>query len=73
MKTYVHLWLYLAEFFLEWEMFQTNVVEKIKTNFMFNKFFPENRSVYEILWKNMVEPDWPQMIIQYGACTLHAG
>ena len=28
MKTYAHLW-YFAEFFLEWEMFQTEVVEKI--------------------------------------------
>jgi hypothetical protein len=32
MTTYVHLWYCLAEFFLEWEMFQTEVVEKIKTN-----------------------------------------
>jgi hypothetical protein len=31
METYVQLWQYLAEFFLEWEMFQTNVVEKMKT------------------------------------------
>jgi hypothetical protein len=30
MKTYLHLW-YLAQSFLEWEMFQTKVVEKIKT------------------------------------------
>jgi hypothetical protein len=27
----VPLWQYLAEFFLEWEIFQTNSVEKIKT------------------------------------------
>jgi len=31
MKTSTHLWLYRAEFFLEKEMFQTKVVEKIKT------------------------------------------
>jgi hypothetical protein len=31
MKTYVHLWQYLAEFFLEWETFQTKFVEKVKT------------------------------------------
>jgi hypothetical protein len=30
MTTYVNLW-YLAQFFLGWEMFQTNLVEKIKT------------------------------------------
>jgi hypothetical protein len=34
MKTYVHLWHYLTEFFLEWEMFQTKVVEKIKTHIL---------------------------------------
>jgi hypothetical protein len=37
--TYVHSWQYLAAFFSEWEMFQTKVVEKIKTHFMFNNFF----------------------------------
>jgi hypothetical protein len=45
MTTYVHLWLYLAEFFLECEMFRTKVVEKIKTHFMFYNFSPENRAV----------------------------
>jgi len=28
---------------------------------MFSKFFPENRAVYEIIWKYIVEPDRPQM------------
>jgi hypothetical protein len=32
MKTYVYLWHHLSEFFLEWEMFHTKVVEKIKTH-----------------------------------------
>jgi hypothetical protein len=31
MKTNTHLWLYLAQLFLEGEMFQAQVVEKIKT------------------------------------------
>ena len=44
-------------------MFQTKVVEIIKTHFMFNNFFSENRAVYEIMWKIMVEPDRPQMTI----------
>jgi hypothetical protein len=39
MKTYVHLWQYLAELFLEWEMFQANVVEKIKNTFYVEYFF----------------------------------
>jgi len=28
---------------------------------MFHHFFFENRAVYEIMWKNTVEPGWPQM------------
>jgi hypothetical protein len=39
MKTDTHFWSYLAQFFLSWEMFQTNVEEKIKTRFMFHNFF----------------------------------
>ena len=31
----------------------------------------ENLVVYEIMWKNLVEPDRPQMT--YGAFALHAG
>jgi hypothetical protein len=45
------------EFSLEWEIFQTEVVEIIKTHFfMFSNFFSENRAVCEIMWKNTVEP-----------------
>ena len=40
MKTDRHFW-YLAEFYLEWEMFQTNVADKIKTYFMPNNFLPK--------------------------------
>jgi hypothetical protein len=36
-------------------------------------FFLENRTIYEIIWKNCIEPNRSQMIIKYGACTLHAG
>ena len=31
LRTMIIPWAYLAQFFLEWEMFQTEVVEKIKT------------------------------------------
>jgi len=30
LETNIHFWSYLAHFLLEWEMFQTKVVEKIK-------------------------------------------
>jgi len=39
MKTDIHFWSYLANFFLEWEMFQTKVVEKIKTHILFSVTF----------------------------------
>ena len=37
--------------------------ENQNTRFMFNIFSPENRAVYEIMWKNVVQPDRPQMTI----------
>jgi len=37
-------------------LFQTKVVEEIKTPLMFSNVFPENHAVYEIMWKNTVEP-----------------
>ena len=44
-------------------MLQTEVVEKIKTRFSCSKAFFENRAVYEITWKNIVQPYKPQMTI----------
>jgi hypothetical protein len=52
-------------------IFEMKVADKIKTRFIFSFFF-ENRAVYEIMWKNVVEPDSLQMTI-YGACVVHAG
>jgi hypothetical protein len=69
MKTSGHLSHYVAEFFLEREMFQTEFVEKIKTHILCSIItpppfpFPENRAAYEIMWKNMVQPDRTQMTI----------
>jgi hypothetical protein len=45
--------------------------EKQDTRFIFNSFLLENRAVYEIAWKNIVEP--VGHIWKYGACALHAG
>ena len=52
------------------------LVEKMKKKthfFMFNNFFSENRAVFEIVWKNMIQPDRPQMTVSYSACALHVG
>jgi uncharacterized membrane protein YecN with MAPEG domain len=73
MKTFSNLWQYLPKFILEWEMFETNVVEKIKTHILCPITFFLNRTVYEIMSKNVVEPEGLQMTSQYGAYKLHAG
>jgi hypothetical protein len=33
-EDFSHLWQYLADFFIEWEMFQTKFVEEIKTRIL---------------------------------------
>ena len=45
--------------------------ENRNTHFMFKNFF-ENRTVYELMSKNEVEIEGPQMTSQYGAYALHA-
>jgi hypothetical protein len=47
MEAYVHMWQYLARFFLEWEMFQTKIVQKIKTHFVFNHFLRQSCPVLD--------------------------
>jgi hypothetical protein len=37
--------------------------ENQKTHFVLSKLFFENRAVYEIVWKNVVERGRPQMTI----------
>ena len=48
--------------FLEWEMFQTKVVDKVKTNILCcNTFFFLNHATYEMMWKNIVQAHRPRM------------
>jgi len=60
MKTYIHFWSYLAQFFLEWEMFHAWGVEKIKKkkkHFMFNKLSPRPFRKPYLVWDD-VEKYW---------------
>jgi len=41
-------------------------------HFMLNNFFSENRSVYNIMSKNMVDPDTPQMTTQNVLCIVNS-
>ena len=63
MKTYVHLLYYFPQFFLEWETFQTEFVEKTELRILYSLIFFLNPVVYEIMWKNVVEPGRTQMAI----------
>jgi len=50
-KTNLHFWSYFAQFFLDWDIFHTEVVEKIKTHYSCSITFCRSHSVYEIMWK----------------------
>jgi len=45
-------------------MFQTKAETQISHS---TTFLPKNGNAYDIMWENLVEPDRPQMTIQYGA------
>jgi hypothetical protein len=47
----------------KWEKFLAEFVEKIKTHTVYSASFYENRDFYEIMRKNMVKPDMPQMAV----------
>jgi hypothetical protein len=52
MLTNSYHWAYLAQFFLEWEMFQTKVVEKIKPHISYSViFFRKSCSLWDNLEK----------------------
>jgi len=59
MKTTKHFLSYLTQFFLEWEMFHTKVVEQINTHTLCSIIFFLNRAIYDIMWKNAVEQSRP--------------
>jgi hypothetical protein len=51
MKTEIYFWSYLAQFFLEWEMFYAKVEEDFKKiHFVFHNVL-ENRAVFLDMWK----------------------
>jgi hypothetical protein len=61
MKTKIQFLSYLAEFFLKWELFQTNVVGKIKKHILHSVIVFFNRAVYEVMWKDTADPGRPQI------------
>jgi hypothetical protein len=72
MNTCVHLWSYLADFFLDWEMFQTKVAEEIKTHILFSVTL---FTISYRLWDNVEKYGGVKQatVVKSGACALHAG
>jgi hypothetical protein len=56
-------------------MFETKVVEKIKIHILCAIIFfpPKNHTIYEIMWRNIVELDRPQMTAQYRERIFYTG
>ena len=51
MKTDIHFWTCLTQFFLEWEIFQTKFLEKIEVHiFMFNVPPPPTQTMPFMRW-----------------------
>jgi len=70
---YTFLLSYLAQFFLQWEMFQTTVIEKIKTHFNDQQFFFSKIVPFMRCGKILYSWADNRCILSYPACALHAG
>ena len=71
-KTCAHAWRYLPEFLSEWHVFHTNVVQKVKTHFMFNNISP--KILPFIIWKNFGESDRARWLYNtaHALCMLYS-
>jgi hypothetical protein len=72
-KASVYFLSYLPKFFLEWEMFQTAVMEKVKDTLCVQQIVSENPAFHEIMWTNTVNLVfcWPCIIVfQYNATNV---
>ena len=63
MQTEVQFWSNVAQLFFKREMFQKKFVMKMKTHVLYihYRFSRKTVSFSAIMWKNMVEPDRPQV------------
>ena len=62
-NAFSRLWQYRAEFILEWEIFHTKVVEKLKTHFIFYNFFSRKSCR---LWDNIEKCDVTGDVTNYS-------
>lgn len=71
LKTNIHFWWYHTSFFIEWEIFQKKVVDKMKTHFVFNNCFQNLCHLWDNVGKYCRVKTGHRW--QYGACAVHAG
>jgi hypothetical protein len=67
MKTSVNLRQSLADFFLDLELFQTKVVDKIKKHLIFNKFYRKSCR----LWENVEKYGWASQATDDNSARSH--
>ena len=60
MNLFLHLRYYLSKLFKIRSISDANFREN-QTHILCATTSSRNRAVCDIMWKNMVEPDWPQM------------
>ena len=61
MKTNTQIFYQSRSFLVRRNVSDKSCREKQNTHFVFSNFFPENLAVYEIMWKDIVQRDMPQM------------
>jgi len=76
MKTNTHALSHLAQTFLQWEVFQTKVVQITKPHILCSiLLFSKIVLFYDVMWKNTVDPDRPKVTIwrMRTACWINKG
>jgi len=83
MKTDLHFGSYLPQFFVEWRLFQTRLVEKITTQIVFNTHTHTHTHTYIYIYVSNIVPlmKWCGKLFysradhtwKYGAWALHLG
>ena len=69
----LHEPLYTFIIVFQWLLLKVRNVSDIKTHKLCSTPFSKNHAIYEIMLKNMAEPNRTQTTMQYSACALHTG
>jgi hypothetical protein len=64
MNTFVHSRQYITEFFLELKNVSEKKLQRKSKHPLDAQHFPENRAIYDIMWKHTVQPERPRVTIR---------